>query len=130
MLLGLSIYNSVHLPIPFPNVLYKKLLDRNEDDYFSPELLNDLADIEPDIQNGLKKLMETEEDLEDLEVYFTIEQEHFGEKVVEELVEDGAEIKVTQDNKQEYCQLYADYLLNKSIKKQFMAFKKGFYKVV
>jgi hypothetical protein len=29
MLLGLSIYNSVHLQIPFPNVLYKKLLDRN-----------------------------------------------------------------------------------------------------
>jgi hypothetical protein len=56
--------------------------------------------------------------------------EHFGEKVVEELVEEGAQIKVTQDNKQEYCQLYADYLLNKSIKKQFMAFKKGFYKVV
>jgi hypothetical protein len=82
MLLGLAIYNSVHLQIPFPNVLYKKLLDRNEDDYFSPELLNDLADIEPDIQNGLKKLMETEEDLQDLEVYFTIELEHFGEKVV------------------------------------------------
>ena len=29
MLLGLAIYNSVHLQIPFPNVLYKKLLDRN-----------------------------------------------------------------------------------------------------
>ena len=63
-------------------------------------------------------------------MYFTIEQEHFGEKIVEDLVEDGAEIKVTQDNKQEYCQLYADFLLNKSIKKQFDAFKKGFYKVV
>ena len=46
------------------------------------------------------------------------------------MVEDGFEIKVTQDNKQEYCQLYADYLLNKQIKKQFDAFKKGFYKVV
>jgi ubiquitin-protein ligase E3 A len=74
--------------------------------------------------------METDESLEDLEVYFTIEQEHFGEKVIEDLVEDGAEIKVTQDNKQEYCQLYADFLLNKSIKKQFDAFKRGFYKVV
>jgi len=45
-------------------------------------------------------------------------------------VEEGSEIKVTQDNKQEYCQLYADYLLNKHISKQFTAFKKGFYKVV
>lgn len=50
--------------------------------------------------------------------------------MVEELVEDGHQIKVTQDNKIEYCQLYADFLLNKHIKKQFESFKKGFYKVV
>jgi len=29
MLLGLAIYNSVHLHIPLPSVLYKKLLNKN-----------------------------------------------------------------------------------------------------
>lgn len=47
MLLGLAIYNSVHLQIPFPNVLYKKLLNKTDDDEYSPELLHDLHDIEP-----------------------------------------------------------------------------------
>lgn len=57
MLLGLAIYNSVHLQIPFPNVLYKKLLNKTEDDEYSPELLNDLHDIEPEISIGLKKIL-------------------------------------------------------------------------
>lgn len=131
MLLGLAIYNSVHLNIPFPNVLYKKLLRREEgEDQYSLELLEDLADVEPDIQRGLRKIVQSQDSFDDLELYFTIQLESFGESIVEELVDDGMNIKVTQGNKQEYCQLYADYLINKHVKKQFDAFKKGFYKVV
>ncbi len=33
MLLGLAIYNSVHLDLKFPNLLYKKLLSNEEGDY-------------------------------------------------------------------------------------------------
>jgi hypothetical protein len=36
---------------------------------------------------------------------------------------------VWQANKAEYVQLYVDYLLNKSIERQFVAFKRGFDKV-
>jgi ubiquitin-protein ligase E3 A len=49
---------------------------------------------------------------------------------VEELVEDGASIKLSNDNKEYYCMLYADYLINKSVSKQFIAFKRGFNRVV
>lgn len=49
---------------------------------------------------------------------------------MEELVEEGNEIKVTADNREEYCLLYADYLLNKHIEKQFLPFRRGFYRVV
>ena len=49
---------------------------------------------------------------------------------MEQLVDDGAEIKVNNDNKEYYCLLYADYLINKSVSKQYNAFKKGFYRVV
>ena len=50
--------------------------------------------------------------------------------MIEELVDDGNNTKVTQDNKMEYVQLYSDYYLNKHCLKQFAAFKKGFNKVV
>lgn len=45
-------------------------------------------------------------------------------------MEDGAAIKLTNDNKDYYCMLYADYILNKSVDKQFTAFKRGFNRVV
>ena len=49
---------------------------------------------------------------------------------MEELVEDGASIKLSNDNKEYYCMLYADYIINKSVVKQYSAFKRGFYRVV
>ena len=68
--------------------------------------------------------------MEDLELFFNIELEYFGDKIVEQLVEEGSAIKVNNDNREEYCLLYADYLLNKHIEKQFVPFRKGFYRVV
>lgn len=49
---------------------------------------------------------------------------------MEELVEDGNLIKVNNENREYYCLLYADYILNKHIAKQFTPFRRGFYRVV
>ena len=46
--------------------------------------------------------------------------------VTEDLKEDGANILVSQANKREYVDLYADFLLNKSVEQQFLAFQRGF----
>ena len=42
----------------------------------------------------------------------------------------GAECPVTSQNKAEYVSLYVDYVLSKSCEAQFVAYKKGFLKVV
>jgi len=42
----------------------------------------------------------------------------------------GETLPVTQDNKEEYVELYVDWILNKSIEKQFNNFKRGFFKVI
>ncbi len=47
----------------------------------------------------MKQILDSEESLDELELYFNIEIENFGEKIVEELVEDGNMIKLSQDNK-------------------------------
>lgn len=41
----------------------------------------------------------------------------------------GKNILVTNDNRQKFVELYVNNILNKSIEKQFDAFKKGFYQV-
>jgi ubiquitin-protein ligase E3 A len=46
--------------------------------------------------------------------------------IVGELQEDGASIMVNRSNRQEFVDLYADFLLNESIGRQFAAFRRGF----
>merc|ERR1719283_173561 len=46
--------------------------------------------------------------------------------ITTDLKEGGADILVNQENKREYVDLYADFLLNKNVEKQFLAFQRGF----
>lgn len=55
--------------------------------------------------------------------------EVFDQIQVHPLKEDGENISVTHENKQEYVDLYVDFLLNKSVENQFKAFNQGFQKV-
>ena len=45
------------------------------------------------------------------------------------LKDNGEDVTVTNENKTEFVQLYADYLLNTSIARQFDALSRGFHKV-
>lgn len=53
----------------------------------------------------------------------------FDELQVHPLKENGENIAVTHENKHEYVELYVDFLLNKSVEKQFKPFNQGFQKV-
>lgn len=48
---------------------------------------------------------------------------------VHPLKENGVNIPVTHENKEEYVEMYVDFLLNKSVENQFKAFNQGFQKV-
>jgi ubiquitin-protein ligase E3 A len=49
---------------------------------------------------------------------------------VHELIPEGGEIFVNQDNKAEYVYMLVDFIFNQHCEEQFKAFKKGFFKVV
>ena len=55
--------------------------------------------------------------------------EQYGMKMNHDLVADGGEIAVTEDNREEYVRLYAHYTLTLSIQRQFEAFQRGFHSV-
>ncbi|XP_011049375.1 PREDICTED: probable E3 ubiquitin-protein ligase HERC4 isoform X2 [Acromyrmex echinatior] len=150
VLCGLAIYNFVIINLPFPLVMYKKLLGESVG-------LSDIKEMSPTIaryfvhsQNrtrylshikliineymhcrSLESVLEyNESDFE--EVYglcFEISREVFGELKNFELIPGGDKIPVTLKNKQQYVDLYVDYILNKSIETQFKAFHKGFHNV-
>ncbi|KAJ0065205.1 hypothetical protein NL108_006545 [Boleophthalmus pectinirostris] len=99
IVLGLAIYNNCILDVHFPMVVYRKLMGKKG-------TYQDLADLNPISQTDL-----------------------FGNPTLYDLKEKGDQIPVTKENRQEFVEMYADYILNKSVECQFKAFKKGFLMV-
>jgi len=123
VILGLAIYNGVILDIQMPLVVYKKLLG------IQPTI-DDLKELDPELVKQFELMLETEENVE--EVYcrtFTLETKMFDQVIVHELKENGSKIPVTNENRQEFVDLYVDWWLNKGISEIFEAFKLGFLKV-
>ncbi|SAM09499.1 hypothetical protein [Absidia glauca] len=121
LVLGLAIYNSTILDIHLPSACYKKLLDQKVD-------LDDLAVFQPSLARGLKQLLSFDGDVE--ETYcrsFVMELDNFGERQMIPLLPDGEHIRVNNDNRRLYVDLYVDYMLNKTVERQFGAFQRGFY---
>lgn len=121
IVLGLAIYNNIILDIAFPMVVYRKLMGRRG-------VFADLQDAQTVLYNSLKSLLEHEGSLEDtFMMNFMISYtDVFGTTITHDLKENGAKIPVTVDNRLEFVDLYADFILNKSIERQFRAFKRGF----
>ncbi|XP_026765409.2 ubiquitin-protein ligase E3A [Galleria mellonella] len=125
IVLGLAIYNNIILAVDFPMVVYRKLMGKKGS-------FEDLADWNSTLYRGLKDMLEyTGDDLE--EVYYQTfricHQDVFGNNIFHDLKENGDSIFVTQENKKEFVDLYADFLLNKSVETQFKAFRRGFVMV-
>ncbi|XP_028825810.1 probable E3 ubiquitin-protein ligase HECTD2 [Denticeps clupeoides] len=136
-LMGLAVYNSITLDIRFPPAVYKKLLtppigpcDPDTPVGMAALTLEDLLQIMPDIAHGLAELLSYEGNVEeDFYSTFQVFQEELGVIKPYSLKPGGEKIPVTNLNRKEYVHLYVDFLLNKSIYKQFAAFYHGFHSV-
>ncbi|KAI6657411.1 E3 ubiquitin-protein ligase HERC4 isoform X2-like [Oopsacas minuta] len=119
---GLAIYNDVIVDLPFPLALYKKLLGKKVD-------ILDLIELHPSLGNSMKSILEFDgNDFEETFcLTFEITQEHFGEFVKINLIEDGDKQPVTIQNRGLFVDKYIDYVFNKSVDIQFNAFEEGFY---
>ena len=124
MVLGLAIYNSHILDIQFPLAVYKKLLGQRVD-------LSDLKVLEPTIGRTLQNILDYDGDVEaDMCLTFSLSKEVFGESRVVELIPDGANIPVTNANREEYVERYVRFYLDESVQNQFQPFALGFKEVV
>jgi ubiquitin-protein ligase E3 A len=122
-LVGIAIYNDVILNLAFPGVVYKKLLGQ-------APTLEDFAQIDPALTNGLQQLLAMEGNVEEILCRsFVVEKEVYGETKVVELKEGGQDIPVTNDNREEFVQLYLNYAMNTSVARQYNAFRAGFMNV-
>ncbi len=120
-MLGLAIYNSVILDLPFPLLVYKKLCNK-------PVGMEDVADLDPQQHKNLKALLEYDKD-DIAEVFcldFSVSYDYFGSTNTIMLIPNGDTVPVTQANKGQYVKLYVEWLLVTSIRDQFDSFARGF----
>ncbi|XP_074656384.1 putative E3 ubiquitin-protein ligase HERC3 isoform X2 [Tubulanus polymorphus] len=126
VILGLAIYNGVILDIRLPNVIYKMLQGR-------VVTIEDFEEIEPNFARGLKEMLKyPDDDVEDIFCQtFQITEEVVGEQKLRniDLIPNGSQTNVTNENRFEFVEAVVNYKLNISIEKQFQAFSRGFHKV-
>ncbi|CAJ0549206.1 Ff.00g028190.m01.CDS01 [Fusarium sp. VM40] len=147
LLVSLALYNGLTLPITFPKALYRKLLGK------PVEELHHIADGWPELASGLTKLLEWDEKDGLVEDIFTRTYEFsvfsLGTMVTREMGmaekttwpnsasnsndlappqmnnPDDAPL-VTNDNRDDYIIDYIRYLTDVSIRRQYLAFERGF----
>ncbi|CAG8518597.1 5982_t:CDS:10 [Acaulospora colombiana] len=120
---GLAIYNSIILDVHFPLACYKKLFN-------VAVTLEDLKVLRPAFARGLEQLLTFEGDVESTFCRdFVGEYVAFDEIIRIPLLPNGQNQPVTNENRDEYVRRYVNFILNDSVAKQFVPFKRGFEKV-
>ena len=119
---GLAIYNNTILDVKLPIIVYKKLLGMKP-------ALEDMKECDPELYKTLNYLRTTTDQniKEELDTNFTVIDDKFGEKLIIPLKENGNNIMIDINNKDEYVDLYIDWYFNKSISEYYNSFEKGFY---
>uniref|UniRef100_UPI00358ED655 ubiquitin-protein ligase E3A-like isoform X2 n=1 Tax=Myxine glutinosa TaxID=7769 RepID=UPI00358ED655 len=124
IVLGLAIYNNCILDIHFPMVVYRKLMGKRGS-------FHDLVDSHPTLYRSLHYLLHYQGNVEeDIMATFRISTlDMFGTPISYDLQENADQVPVNNWNRQEFVDLYANYILNTSVEKQFRAFRHGFHMV-
>ncbi|CAG9581613.1 unnamed protein product [Danaus chrysippus] len=123
-MLGKALYENLLVELPLAEFFLAKLCSTREPDVHA------LASLDPGLYRGLLMLKAHREDVSDLGLDFTILSDELGEQRIDELKPGGANIPVTAENRIEYIHLVADYKLNRQIRSQCIAFKRGLTSVV
>ncbi|CAO1370647.1 unnamed protein product [Diamesa hyperborea] len=118
-----AIYDNKLLECYFTRSFYKHILgiqvkytDMESEDY--------------EFYRGLVYLMENTVDTLGYDLTFSLEIQEFGVTEVRELIPNGGNIQVTEQNKLEYIQLVCQLKMSGSIKQQLNAFLEGFYDII
>uniref|UniRef100_A0A8C1FSI1 E3 ubiquitin-protein ligase n=1 Tax=Cyprinus carpio carpio TaxID=630221 RepID=A0A8C1FSI1_CYPCA len=118
-----ALFHGKFIDTGFSLPFYKRILNK-------PLALKDLESIDPEFYNSLIWIKDN--NIEDcgLEMFFSVDKEILGEVTTHELKPDGGNIQVTEENKEEYIRLVAEWRLSRGVEEQTQAFLEGFNEVL
>ncbi|CCD26361.1 E3 ubiquitin-protein ligase TOM1 NDAI_0H01870 [Naumovozyma dairenensis CBS 421] len=122
MVLGKAIRDQCFLDCHFSRDVYKNMLGK-------PVSLKDMESIDLDYYKSLVWILEN--DITDvIEETFSVETDDYGEHKVIDLIENGSNVPVTEENKKDYVKKIVEYKLHTSVKEQMDNFLRGFYSLI
>lgn len=120
-IIGTAIYQRKYLDVYFVSSFYKMLLD-------IPVTLEDMESIDADVYKGLVWLQEN--DVTDLGNTFSADDEVFGVVEVHDLIPNGRNIDVTNENKNQYIDLIVQWRAVSRVQEQVTAIKRGIFEII
>ncbi|XP_024887781.1 E3 ubiquitin-protein ligase NEDD4 isoform X4 [Temnothorax curvispinosus] len=114
---GMAVYHGKLLDAFFIRPFYKMMLGKSID-------LKDMESVDSEYYNSL--LWIKENDPSELELTFSLDEESFGHTSQRDLKPDGANIPLTDENKDEYISLVIQWRFVSRVQEQMNAFLEGF----
>uniref|UniRef100_A0A8C7ZIV4 E3 ubiquitin-protein ligase n=1 Tax=Oryzias sinensis TaxID=183150 RepID=A0A8C7ZIV4_9TELE len=121
--IAMALFHGKFIDTGFSLPFYKRILNK-------PLTLKDLESIDPEFYNSLIWIKDNNIEECGLEMFFSVDKEILGEVTTHELKPDGGNIQVTEDNKEEYIRLVAEWRLSRGVEEQTQAFFEGFNEVL
>lgn len=119
---GKALLDNQIIDAHFTRSFYKHMLGQ-------PLTYRDIEGVDPDFFKNLSWMLENDIDGV-LDLTFSEESDFFGQKSVVELCPNGANTKVTDQNKRDYVDAVARHRMTNAIQPQIHAFLDGFWNVV
>uniref|UniRef100_A0A0K0D1I3 HECT-type E3 ubiquitin transferase n=1 Tax=Angiostrongylus cantonensis TaxID=6313 RepID=A0A0K0D1I3_ANGCA len=119
--LGLALIHRCLIDTFFTRTFYKMLLEL-------PITVHDLQEVDPEFGRSLLWLHENPTDLS-LGMTFVVNEEENGQVIEKELLPNGAELNVTDDNKEEFISLMIKWRTERGIQRQSQALLRGVHQV-
>jgi ubiquitin-protein ligase E3 C len=123
LIVGKALYEGVLIDLPLAGFFLSKILGQFN-------FVDDLPSLDEELYRNLMFLKTYDGDCEDLHLNFAIVNSEYDETRVTELVPNGKDIAVTNENRVHYIHRVANYRLNFQIKRQSVAFLGGLREII
>ncbi|XP_041717863.1 NEDD4-like E3 ubiquitin-protein ligase WWP1 isoform X2 [Coregonus clupeaformis] len=121
--IAMALFHGKFIDTGFSLPFYKRMLNKKL-------IIKDLESIDPEFYNSLIWIRDNNIEECSLEMYFSVDMEILGKITSHDLKPDGSDLLVTEENKEEYIGLMAEWRFSRGVEGQTKAFLDGFNEVV
>ncbi|XP_018079326.1 NEDD4-like E3 ubiquitin-protein ligase WWP1 isoform X1 [Xenopus laevis] len=121
--IAMALFHGKFIDTGFSLPFYKRMLSKKL-------TIKDLESIDPEFYNSLIWIRDNNIEECNLEMYFSVDMEILGKVTSHDFKPEGSNILVTEENKEEYIGLMAEWRFSRGVEEQTKAFLDGFNAVV